>query len=84
MKSEILFAEIPIDGIGVSTAIRPGRSRTRAKDKVGGKIKPPPEDKKLPSTRKAPSRGRYVDEYARPASSAPQAFSTLNKSASNA
>lgn len=66
MKIEILLAEIPIDGIGVSTAIRPGRNRTRAKDKVDGKVRPAPEDKKTPSTRKAPSRGRYVDEYARP------------------
>lgn len=66
MKIEILLAEIPIDGIGVSTAIRPGRNRTRAKDKVDGKVRPAPEDKKTPSTRKAPSRGRYVDEYAHP------------------
>ena len=69
MKIEMLLAEIPIDGIGVSTAIRPGRNRTRAKEKVDGKIKPTPEDKKSPSSRKAPSRGRYVDEYARPRSS---------------
>lgn len=68
MKIDMLLAEIPIDGIGVSTAIRPGRSRTRAKEKVDGKIKPAPVDKKSPSTRKAPSRGRYVDEYARPPS----------------
>jgi len=63
---DMLFAETPIDGIGVSTAIRPGRSRTRAKEKVDGKVKPEPgADKKSPSSRKAPSRGRYVDEYAR-------------------
>ena len=70
MKLEMLLAEIPVDGIGVSTAIRPGRNRTRAKEKVDGKIKPAPEDKKSPSSRKAPSRGRYVDEYARPSSGA--------------
>lgn len=68
MKIDMLLAEIPVDGIGVSTAIRPGRNRTRAKEKVDGKIKPAPEAKKSPSSRKAPSRGRYVDEYARPAS----------------
>ena len=66
MKAALWFAETPIDGIGVSTAIRPGRNRTRAKEKVDGKVKPAPADKKSPSTRKAPSRGRYVDEYARP------------------
>lgn len=66
MKIEKLLAEIPVDGVGVSTAIRPGRSRTRTKEKVDGKIKPLPADKKPPSSRKAPSRGRYVDEYARP------------------
>lgn len=66
MKIELLLAETPIDGIGVSTAIRPGRNRTRAKEKVDGKMKPEPADKKSPSSRKAPSRGRYVDEYALP------------------
>lgn len=66
MKAALLFAETPIDGIGVSTAIRPGRNRTRAKEKVDGKVKPQPADKKSPSTRKAPARGRYVDEYAQP------------------
>jgi len=66
MNIDLLLAETPIDGIGVSTAIRPGRNRTRAKEKVDGKIKPEPVDKKSPASRKAPSRGRYVDEYARP------------------
>ena len=66
MNIDLLLAETPIDSIGVSTAIRPGRNRTRAKEKVDGKIKPEPADKKSPSSRKAPSRGRYVDEYARP------------------
>ena len=66
MKIDLLLAETPIDGIGVSTAIRPGRNRTRAKEKVDGKIKPEPVDKKSPASRKAPSRGRYVVEYARP------------------
>ena len=66
MNIDLFLAEMPIDGIGVSTAIRPGRSRTRAKEKINGKVKPAPDDKKSPASRKAPSRGRYVDEYARP------------------
>jgi len=67
MTREILFAEAPIEGVGVSTAIRPGRSRTRTKEKVDEKVKTiPGADKKSPPSRKAPSRGRYVDEYAQP------------------
>lgn len=67
MMIELLFAEGPIDGIGVSTPIRPGRSRTRAKEKGNEKTKTVPGDKKnVPTSRKAPSRGRYVDEYAQP------------------
>lgn len=66
MKIALLLAETPIDGIGVSTAIRPERNRSRVKEKVDGKVKPAPADKKSPSSRKAPARGRYVDEYARP------------------
>lgn len=65
MTIEILFAETPIDGVGVSTSIRPGRSRTRTKEKLDEKVKNiPGVDKKSPPSRKAPSRGRYVDEYA--------------------
>ena len=67
MMIEILFGEAPVDGIGVSTPIRPGRSRTRSKEKGDEKSKTVPGDKKnAPSSRKAPSRGRYVDEYAQP------------------
>lgn len=68
MIIDMLFAEKkPVDGIGVSTAIRPGRSRTRTKEKLDDKAKTVPDaDKKSPSSRKAPSRGRYVDEYAQP------------------
>lgn len=66
MKAALLLVETPIDGIGVSTAIRPSRHRTRTKEKVDGKVKPDSTNKKSPSPRKAPSRGRYVDEYARP------------------
>ena len=63
----MLFAELPVDGIGESAPVRPGRSRTRSKEKIDEKAKTVPGEKKnSPSSRKAPSRGRYVDEYAQP------------------
>jgi hypothetical protein len=57
------------DAAGVSTSVRPGRGRNRVKTEVEDKIKKPAEGvrKKSPPARKTPSRGRYVDEYARPA-----------------
>ena len=57
------------DAVAVGTAIRPGRGRPRAKTELDEKIKKPADSirKKVPPARKAPSRGRYVDEYARPA-----------------
>lgn len=72
MTFKILFAESPIDGIGAATPVRPGRSRTRPKDGVEEKTRNVPEvKKKAPPVRKAPSRGRYVDEYAQPPGSFP-------------
>ena len=64
----ISVAESSVDGVGVSTPIRPGRSRSRSKDIPEEKIKGTPSDarKKPPPARKSPSRGRYVDEYAHP------------------
>jgi hypothetical protein len=66
----IFVAESPVDGVGVSTSIGPGRSRSRSRSKeiLEEKIKGTPSDarKKPPPVRKTPSRGRYVDEYARP------------------
>ncbi|MFP5417878.1 MAG: hypothetical protein ACLGHA_01860 [Gammaproteobacteria bacterium] len=58
----------PTSGTGSGTAVRPGRVRNRSKTETGEKIKKPAEDsrKKPPATRKAPARGRYVDEYAQP------------------
>jgi hypothetical protein len=55
--------------------VRPGRVRNRTKTGPEEKVKKPadgakPADgvrKKSPPARKAPARGRYVDEYARPA-----------------
>lgn len=57
------------EAVAVSTAVRPGRGRPRAKTEPDEKIKKPADGvrKKAPPARKAPSRGRYVDEYARPA-----------------
>ncbi len=57
------------DGVGISTSVRPGRGRSRVKTEVDEKIKKPADGvrKKSPPVRKTPSRGRYVDEYARPA-----------------
>ena len=48
---------------------RPGRVRNRTKTEPEQKVKKPTDSsqKKTPPARKAPSRGRYVDEYARPA-----------------
>lgn len=57
------------DGAGVSTSVRPGRVRNRTKTEGDEKVKKPADEirKKSPPARKAPARGRYVDEYARPA-----------------
>lgn len=55
--------------VGVSTSVRPGRGRNRVKTEVDEKVKKPADSvrKKSPPARKSPARGRYVDEYARPA-----------------
>ncbi|MFP5381939.1 MAG: hypothetical protein ACLGG4_06705 [Gammaproteobacteria bacterium] len=55
---------------GVGSVVRPGRVRNRSKTEVEEKVNKKPADgvrKKSPPARKAPARGRYVDEYARPA-----------------
>jgi hypothetical protein len=54
---------------GVGSVVRPGRVRNRSKTEVEEKVKKPTDGvrKKSPPARKAPARGRYVDEYARPA-----------------
>ncbi len=56
-------------GVGVTTSVRPGRGRNRVKPEADEKVKKPTDGtrKKSPPARKTPSRGRYVDEYARPA-----------------
>lgn len=56
------------EAVGVSSSVRPGRGRNRVKTEVDEKVKKPADvRKKSPPARKTPSRGRYVDEYARPA-----------------
>lgn len=49
-------------------SVRPGRVRNRTKTGPEEKVKKPADGvrKKGPPARKAPARGRYVDEYARP------------------
>ena len=55
--------------VGVTTSVRPGRVRNRNKTEPDEKPQKPADGvrKKSPPARKAPARGRYVDEYARPA-----------------
>jgi hypothetical protein len=55
--------------VDVGTTVRPGRVRNRTKTETDEKVKKPADSvrKKSPPARKTPSRGRYVDEYARPA-----------------
>ncbi len=56
-------AERPVDGIQPTPPVRPGRARitppAKRKEKKPGDAQP--------HARKAPARGRYVDEYARAA-----------------
>lgn len=57
------------DAGGGITSVRPGRVRNRTKTAPEEKLKKPADEtrKKSPPARKGPGRGRYVDEYARPA-----------------
>ena len=56
-------------GVGAGSSVRPSRVRNRTKTESDEKAKKPASEsgKKSPPARKAPARGRYVDEYARPA-----------------
>jgi len=62
-------AGLPLLAAEVGT-VRPGRVRNRTKTEPEEKVKKPADgvrdNKKSPPARKAPARGRYVDEYARP------------------
>jgi len=59
----------PFAAVDVGSVVRPGRVRNRTKTEPEEKVKKPADGvrKKAPPARKAPARGRYVDEYARPA-----------------
>ncbi len=59
---------MPLAAAEVGTVVRPGRVRNRTKTEAEEKVKKPADGvrKKSPPARKAPARGRYVDEYARP------------------
>lgn len=63
------LAGFPVAAVDVGTPVRPGRVRNRPKAEPEEKVKKPADGvrKKSPPARKAPPRGRYVDEYARPA-----------------
>jgi len=62
------FDQSGLEGVATGTTVRPGRGRIQPKSENTDKAKsqPPPSRKKSPPARKAPARGRYVDEYARP------------------
>lgn len=64
------IADLPLVAAEVGT-VRPGRVRNRTtKTEPEEKVKKPADgvrNKKSPPARKTPARGRYVDEYARPA-----------------
>jgi len=62
-------ADFPVAAVEVGTTVRPGRVRNRTKTEPDEAVKKPADGvrKKAPPARKAPARGRYVDEYARPA-----------------
>jgi hypothetical protein len=62
-------AGVSLAAVEVGSTVRPGRVRNRSKAEVDEKVKKPADGvrKKSPPARKAPARGRYVDEYARPA-----------------
>lgn len=66
---DVCPVEMSVFAAGVGTTVRPGRVRNRPKTELDEKVKKPADgvSKKSPPARKAPARGRYVDEYARPA-----------------
>jgi hypothetical protein len=65
---DVCLAATRVVAVDVGTTVRPGRVRNRTKTEPDEKVKKPADGvrKKSPPARKAPSRGRYVDEYARP------------------
>lgn len=69
-KRRPAVADLPLVAVEVGTPVRPGRVRNRTKTGPEEKVKKPADSvrKKSPPARKAPARGRFVDEYARPTS----------------
>ena len=67
-NNEYLTADEPVNGIAGGAPVRPQRDRPQPQagweEKLQGEKKP--ERKKGGVTRRAPARGRYIDEYARP------------------
>ena len=63
------LACLQVVAVDVGSVGRPGRVGNRTKTEPDAKVKKPADGvrKKTPPARKAPARGRYVDEYARPA-----------------
>jgi len=69
LDRESRLADAAVSAAGTTTSVRPGRVRNRGKTELDEKVKKPADSvrKKPPPARKPPARGRYVDEYARPA-----------------
>jgi hypothetical protein len=68
IRIDYLAAGDTVDGIGRGSAIKPKRTGTKQVPKE----KPKTDSRKPGGTktvvqRRAPSRGKYIDEYARPA-----------------
>lgn len=64
----LIAAEETVAGIVGGTAIRPRRERTRTQESWEEETRPAKkqERKKTNTQRRAPARGRYIDEYASP------------------
>lgn len=67
IKNDYFMAEDVVDGIGKGAPVKPQRNGPKQvpqeKPKPGSRK---PGGKKTVVPRRAPSRGKYIDEYARP------------------
>ncbi|MGA9991197.1 MAG: hypothetical protein WBP86_02560 [Thiobacillaceae bacterium] len=62
------FAEEPVGGIIGTGGIKPGQRRSHQQPAAEKSRSSRTGNREKPATpRKAPARGRYIDEYARPA-----------------
>jgi hypothetical protein len=57
------MAEESPEGVSPGPPVRPGRERSRSHPELPA-TRPPSVKKPLPPRKRAPSRGRYIDEYA--------------------